>query len=140
MKVMSFGIHLKCSNLRESIKFYSTFNLKPIFAYGSKKHLTQFKSIPTAPEKYDGVVFKIGESTLELANGHIAVKPETFKCPISNSKVSAMINVDSIDEVLRIAYENNIEIAVQPRIFPWGTKEVVIKDPDGFILVFIEKL
>lgn len=140
MKINSFGIHIKCSDLPRSIRFYSVFALKPVFAYGSKKHLAQFRDISAAPEKYNGVVFKIGESVIELADGHMAVKKEIFKYQIPNSKVSAMVSVDSLDEVLSIAKENNIPIAVSPRIFPWGTKEIVIKDPDGFVLVFIEKL
>lgn len=140
MKVNSFGIHIKCADLQRSMRFYSSFGFKPVFAYGSDEHLSKFDCIPTAPEKYNGVVLQIGGSMVELADGHMAVKKEIFKYQMPNSKVSAMVSVDSIDEILRIAKENNIPIAVSPRIFPWGTKELVIKDPDGFVLVFIEKM
>ena len=98
------------------------------------------KDIPTAPKKYRGVVFKIGETLFEIADGHLAVKNEVFQEKINSSKISAMLQVKSIQEIIEISNQHSFSIASPPRIFPWGTKEVVVKDPDGFILVFIEKL
>lgn len=49
-----------------------------------------------------------------------------------------MFDVDSLDKLIKICEENNIEITVPPKKFPWGTIEMVIKDPDGFVLVFRE--
>jgi uncharacterized glyoxalase superfamily protein PhnB len=70
----------------------------------------------------------------------MAVKPGVFREHISSSKVSAMIYVSSVDTLVKRTQENGIGIAVPVREFPWGTREVVIKDPDGFVLVFIEKI
>lgn len=139
--ISKFGIHIKCSDIRKSYKFYKTFGFKEVFAYGPKKFLsTVDKNHPAAPEKYRGVVFEVGNTIFEIADGHIAVKPNVFKEKITSSKVSAMLHVDSVDKIIKICKKNSIKITVSPRIFPWGTKEIVIKDPDGFVLVFIEKL
>lgn len=133
------GIHLKVKDIKKSLTFYRSFGFTEIFAYGSNDFLSQFAgSLPTAPEKYNGVTFSLGDARLEIADGHIAVKPHVFKEDITSSKVSAMVYVDSVDLVVEITETNNIPIAVPIREFPWGTREVVIKDPDGFVLVFIE--
>lgn len=141
IKYKSLGTHIKSANITESMEFYENLGFKPAFAYGSETFLSRFhKSLTTAPEKYNGVTFEVGTGKLEVADGHIAVKPEVFKQKVASSKVSAMIGVDSVEKLVKLARDHNINIAVPIRTFPWGTREVVIKDPDGFVLVFIESI
>jgi catechol 2,3-dioxygenase-like lactoylglutathione lyase family enzyme len=138
-----FGIHIKVKDIQKSYRFYKAFGFKPVFAYGNSKWQEQlkadFKGLATVDEKYEGVTFEFNGALLEIANGHIAVKTEVFKESISSSKVSAMVDTDSIEQIVSICKLNNIEIAVQPRTFHWGSTEVVIADPDGLIIVFREK-
>ncbi|HVX92904.1 MAG TPA: VOC family protein [Candidatus Dojkabacteria bacterium] len=140
--VNKFGIHLKVRDIYKSYSFYSVFNLPSVFCYGDLDWIKTIQktnpSIGNALEKYNGVTFDIQGALFEIADGHVAVKPEVFKENIPNSKVSAMLDVESVDNIVKICHENNFDIVVEPRVFPWGTKEVVIKDPDGFILVFRE--
>ncbi|OGK30018.1 hypothetical protein A2W49_01430 [Candidatus Roizmanbacteria bacterium RIFCSPHIGHO2_12_41_18] len=138
--VTQFGIHIKVKDINRSLEFYRAFHLKPDFAYGDNTFRTKFREIQTAPEKYRGVIFNISGALLEIAEGHIAVKPKVFCETIKSSKISAMLHVKSVKTIVNICKERGFKIAAQPRVFPWGTKEVVVKDPDGFILVFIEKL
>lgn len=138
--ITQFGIHIKVKNMDKSLKFYLNFGLKPVFAYGQAPFLKKLGNIPTAPEKYRGVIFGIGEALFEIAENHIAVKKKVFKEIIRSSKISAMLYVPSVTKVVAICKKNAYEIVVEPRVFPWGTKEVVVRDPDGFILVFIEKI
>lgn len=142
MNPSKFGVHIKCKDVYKSRDFYLKFGFKPIFAYGKQEWLDSLKAISsemgTAPEKYEGVTFEVGASLFEIANGHSAVKPEVFQSDMTNSKVSAMIHVDSVENVVKICEENGFKISVPIKEYPWGTKEVVIKDPDGFVLVFIE--
>lgn len=137
-----FGVHIKVKDIEKSFNFYSSFGLKPIFTYGRdfwiKKMITKYPSLAHADEKYEGVTFELGNSLLEVANGHVAVKPEVFKQDITSSKVSAMIDTDSVNNIVEICKKNDFEIAKEPVTYPWGTREVVVKDPDGFILVFRE--
>jgi len=138
--INKFGVHIKVSNFKASYNFYKGLGFKEIFAYGHKRFLSKLpKTIPTASEKYKGVVFKIGNSLFEIADGHLAVKPEVFKKRVQTSKISAMLHVDSLSPIITKCKKHKIQIAVPPRKFPWGTKELVLKDPDGFVLVFIEK-
>jgi len=75
---------------------------------------------------------------VELGEDHIAIKKEVFKEEVKSSKVSAMLDVDSLKEIRKICEENNFEIAKSEVTYSWGTKELVVRDPDGFILVFRE--
>ncbi len=138
MKPNKFGIHIKTKDFDSSLNFYLKFGFQPIFAYGNDEYLKQFNDIGTAPEKYRGVTFEIGNALLELGEDHIAIKKEVFKEEVKSSKVSAMLDVDSLKEIRKICEENNFEIAKSEVTYSWGTKELVVRDPDGFILVFRE--
>jgi catechol 2,3-dioxygenase-like lactoylglutathione lyase family enzyme len=139
-----FGVHIKVKDFEKSYNFYKSFGLKPAFTYGRPEWLEKvskdFPELAHANEKYDGITFELGSSLLEIANGHIAVKPEAFKEDISSPKISAMIDVDSISEIVDICNKNNYKISVEPKDYYWGTREVVVKDPDGFVIVFRELL
>jgi hypothetical protein len=141
IKYLNFGVHIKCSDFFKSYNFYKTLGLIETFAYGPQEFIDKLeKKIPVAKEKYHGIVFKIGNSTLEIADGHLAVRPEIFKTRIESSKISTMIEINSIESLIALCNLHEIKISTGPTIYPWGTKEVVIKDPDGFVLVFIERL
>ncbi len=123
-----FGVHIKVKNFKKSHDFYKALGFKKTFEYG-----------PTlvVKEQYRGAVFAWRDATIEIADGHRAVKPEIFQETILSSKVSLMIHIESISQFLKRCKKNDIELAVGPRHFYWGTIEVVVKDPDGLVLVFI---
>jgi len=128
MIIKNIGTHLKVTDFNKSLRFYEALGFKKVFEYGRDKKVK---------EDYNGTVFEHGGCKLEIADGHRAVKPEVFKQPITSSKVSLMVNIDSISELIKTAKDAGIKLAVGPRHYYWGTIEVVIKDPDGLILVFI---
>lgn len=138
LKLSRLGIHIKVKDFEKSYKFYKAFGFEEEFAYGPEDFIKDF-DFPKAPENYRGVTFNLGNAMLEIGEDHVAIKPEVFKESIKSSKVSAMVDVNSVDEVVKICNQNNFDIAKEPRTFPWGTREVVVRDPDGFILVFREK-
>lgn len=71
---------------------------------------------------------------LEIADGHIAAKPKVFGEEIKSAKVTAMIRVESVVPVIE-AYKDRIKFPV--RKYYWNSIEVALRDPDGFVLVFI---
>lgn len=139
MSKLSFsgiGIHLKVKDIKTSRAFYEGLGFKPVFGYGSENFR---KTLPqgcgSAPEKYSGVTYElIDGASLEIADGHIAAKPEVFSEQITSAKISAMIKVDSIVPVIE-QHKDRIKFPV--RKYYWGTIEVVVRDPDGFVIVFI---
>lgn len=126
--IKGIGAHIKVSNFKKSKKFYETLGFKKVFEYGPDQD---------AREEYDGVVFEHGGCKLEMADGHRAVKGGVFKRAMEDSKISLMVYVDDLREIISKCEENGIDIAVGPRHYYWGTLEVVVKDPDGVVLVFI---
>ncbi|MBU1326515.1 VOC family protein [Patescibacteria group bacterium] len=139
MTIQSLGIHIKVSDFAKSNTFYEALGFQKVFEYGPDKTFQKDEkgNLVSAPEKYHGVTFQVGNAKLEIADGHRAVKPEVFKEPIASSKVSLMIYVDSINEIIDKCTSAGIPLVVGPRHYYWGTLEVVVRDPDGFILVFI---
>jgi catechol 2,3-dioxygenase-like lactoylglutathione lyase family enzyme len=139
MNIQGIGTHLKVKDFAKSKAFYLSLGFSPVFEYGPEQEMTKDPqgNLCTVPEAYHGIVFEHGGCKLEIGDGHRAVKPEVFQETITSSKASLMVYVDSVAEVIRQCELAHIEIAVGPRHYYWGTIEVVIKDPDGFILVFI---
>lgn len=121
-------MHIKVADFEKSKLFYTQLGFKKVFEYGPGTSI---------PEDYSGIVFEHGGCKLELADGHRAVKKEVFTEKLRSSKISLMIQVNSLKKVIDICRKYSITIAVPPRHYYWGTLELVIKDPDGTVLVFI---
>ncbi len=139
MEPTKFGIHIKTKDFDKSLHFYLNFGFKPVFVYGPSSFTINFDT-PNAAEKYRGITFDINGAMLELGEDHIAIKRQVFEETISSSKVSAMIDVNTLSSVRKICEEHNFEIAKSEVEYPWGTRELVVRDPDGFILVFRESI
>ena len=69
---------------------------------------------------------------------------EAFKEDVSVSPKGAgqyiHISVESIDEFYKGVIAKGLKPVNQPQDFPWGHREFVISDPDGYKLVFFSKL
>ena len=128
MSINTIGTHIKVSNFRKSERFYKSLGFKKVFEYGPTKKIK---------EDYSGAIFEHSGCKLEIADGHRAVKHDVFKQRITTSKISLTISVNKISAILRLCRRYHIPIAVYPRHYYWGTLEMVVKDPDGLVLVFI---
>lgn len=126
--ITGLGVHIKVKNFPQSLAFYKALGFKQIFAYGPHQKVR---------EDYNGVVFEHGGAKLEIAEGHRAVKPSVFSQSVRSSKISLMIHVKSLRQTIRLCQKAGIPIAVAPRHYYWGTLELVVKDPDSTVLVFI---
>ncbi len=126
--IKGVGTHIKVSNFKKSLDFYEALGFKKVFEYGPGKKVK---------EGFHGAVFEHGGCKLEIADGHRAVKPQVFKEKVKSSKISLMINVDSLKKTIDLCQKAKIPLAVKPRHYYWGTLELVVKDPDGVVLVFI---
>jgi catechol 2,3-dioxygenase-like lactoylglutathione lyase family enzyme len=136
--LVSLGTHLKVADVEKSREFYEGFGFKPVFGYGDDEFRANLEKlgVSTAPEKYRGVVYEIGDAKIpfEIADGHIAVKDKAcFKEVIKSPKVSAMVKVKSLIPIL----EKGVELSFPIRKYYWGSIELALRDPDGFVLVFI---
>ena len=50
------------------------------------------------------------------------------------------VEVDNIDEYYRTITKKGIAPSSEPRDWPWGNREFALKDPNGYTLVFFNKL
>lgn len=50
------------------------------------------------------------------------------------------ISVDDVDQVYEEVLKLGYTPSSKPRDWPWGNREFVLKDPDGYKLVFMQKL
>ena len=137
--IQTVGTHLKVADFARSKAFYEALGFTKVFEYGPGQAFQKDEkgNLASAPESYHGMTFSHGGCKLEIADGHRAVKPGVFKKKVKSSKISLMIAVDSIANVIETCNKAHIPLAVGPRHYYWGTLEVVIKDPDGVVLVFI---
>lgn len=127
--IATIGTHIKVKDFDKSLRFYETLGFQKVFEYGPDKNVK---------EAYNGTVFAAGGCKLEIADGHRAVKKGVFGGTVIDSKISLMINVDSIKEIIDRAALIGVLPAVGVRHYYWNTLEVVFRDPDGVVLVFIE--
>jgi len=49
------------------------------------------------------------------------------------------IAVEDVDEVYKEVVAAGCKPSSEPRDWPWGTREFVLRDPDGYKLVFFQK-
>lgn len=127
--IKTIGTHIKVKDFAKSLAFYEGFGFEKIFEYGPDKEVK---------EDYSGATFALGPAKLEIADGHRAVKPEVFLEKVESSKISLMIEVESLSDIIARARTMGLEPAVGVRHYYWGKLEVVYRDPDGVILVFTE--
>lgn len=135
MKLLGVGTHIKVKDIDRSRQFYDSLGFKTMFAYGSEEFRETFKDTETAPEAYSGVVYDVAGSSFEIADGHVGIKnQDVFDMSIKDEKLSAMIRVDSLVDL----FDNDLlDIVFPVRKYNWGTIEVALRDPDGYVLVFI---
>lgn len=130
------GVHIKVADIHKSREFYENLGFVPVFGYGSEEFIATLpEGCGSAPEGYNGVTYNLTDTAqLEIADGHVAVKPEVFGESISSPKISGMIRVKSLVPIA----EKLKAISTYPVCkYYWGSIEIAVKDPDGFVLIFI---
>ncbi len=127
--IKAIGTHIKAKDYKASRAFYEGFGFPVIFEYGPDKDVK---------EDYSGVTFAVGAGKLEIADGHRAVKPETFTESVASSKISLMIEVESLAEIIKRAEKMGLSPTTPVRQYYWGKLEVVYRDPDGVVVVFTQ--
>lgn len=69
-------------------------------------------------------------------------KPEFQKEANLASKGAGLfiyIKVDDVDEFYKGVIKKGLKPSSEPRDWPWGNREFVLRDPDGYKLVFFNK-
>ncbi len=124
MKSIS-GIICYIKNLDKTVKFYETlgFTFKTRQPAYARAYLNWFWIEFLAADKEDKPEFQ-KEAKLEPRGAGLYLH----------------ISVEGIDDFYKSLLAKGLKPSSQPRDWPWGHREFVIRDPDGYKLVFFQKL
>ena len=88
----------------------------------------------------DVVRIKIGDFTLAFMNETENQIDRSIKIDSKGLGISAYIEVEDVDKQFIDVSKNGINPTSEPTSYPWGKREFVTKDPDGFKIIFYQKL
>jgi catechol 2,3-dioxygenase-like lactoylglutathione lyase family enzyme len=103
---------------------------------------------------YESLGFRIGEQNETDAKVYMnwysiafraqtAENKEEFKKEAKStprgSGIFICVNVDDVDEFYTGVIDKGMKPSSEPRDWPWGNREFVLRDPDGYKLVFFQK-
>ena len=87
-------------------------------------------------ESEDGMRVKMGDFTLAFIDENVTpIKNESGMKP-KGIGIYAYVEVDDADAHFALVKENGITPRTEPKTWPWGKREFVVKDPDGYKIVF----
>jgi len=84
----------------------------------------------------DGVRIKPGDFTIAFIDENkTSIQNESGMQP-KGLGIYTYIEVDNVDAHFELVKKNGIEPRTEPKTWPWGKREFVVKDPDGYKFVF----
>ena len=87
-------------------------------------------------ETDDGVRIKMGDFTLAFIDERkTPIQNESGKTP-KGLGIYIYVQVDDADAHYKFVKESGIIPRTEPRTWEWGKREFVVKDPDGYKIVF----
>jgi len=88
----------------------------------------------------DFIEAKLGRSKLVLFDQSKVHFKKEVKIEPKGAGVFIMINVDDVNDYHKSITSKGLSPSSDPKDWPWGNREFVIKDPDGYKLVFFEEI
>jgi len=86
------------------------------------------------------VVAKLGNFELHCHDKNTVEFKEEVEIEPKGAGVYIYIEVEKIDEYYKSLLGKGLKPSSMPRDWPWGNREFAIRDPDGYKLVFYERL
>lgn len=84
----------------------------------------------------DTVRIRMGDFTLSFIDENATpIKNESGVMP-KGTGIYTYIEVEDVDQYFKTVKEAGVEPRTEPKTWPWGKREFVVKDPDGYKLVF----
>lgn len=127
MKSIS-GLLYVVEDLDKTADFYKSlgFDIKEQTDNYIKVYLNWFWIEFVAKDKVEKTLFQKVSDTEDTANKGAGVFLE--------------ISVDNVDEFYEGVVKKGLKPSSEPKDWPWGRREFVIRDPDGYKLVFFSKI
>ena len=118
-------------------KFHSTL----FYASDLDKTLDFYNQLGFNAELSEGTVrVKLGDFKLAFVDENKTVIKNESGAQPKGLGIFTYVEVDDVDEYFKLLKEKDILTSSEPRDWPWGKREFVVKDPDGYKLVFFANL
>ena len=114
-------------------RFHSTL----LYASDLKQSARFYEQLGFSVQKSDDTVrIKLNDFTLALIDENkTPIKNESGRTP-KGLGVFTYIEVEDVDKYFLFLKQKGVDTSSEPRNWPWGKREFVVKDPDGYKLVF----
>jgi len=114
------------------------------FVTNLEKTISFYKSLGFTVANFDKThaIFKLGDFTIRFLDKDAIGKGIFEKEALAEPKGSGIyidIEVKKIDEYYKDLKSNGI-VSSEPKDWPWGRREFVLRDPDGYKLVFVQPI
>ncbi|MCL5970168.1 MAG: VOC family protein [Patescibacteria group bacterium] len=89
------------------------------------------------------VSFRLNWFSIDFVDQDKEAKEEFKKEANAQNKGAGMfinISVESVDDFYKGVINKGLKPSSEPRDWPWGNREFVLRDPDGYKLVFFQKI
>lgn len=87
-------------------------------------------------EAADNARIKMGDFTFAFIDEKTTpIQNESGKTP-KGLGVYVYVEVDDADQHIELVKKNGVTPRTEPKTWPWGKREFVVKDPDGYKMVF----
>jgi len=113
------------------------FHSNLLYANDLQKTGQFYKQLGFDAQRSDDVVrVQLGDFRLAFVDEHVTpIQNESGKTP-KGLGVYMYVEVDDVDAYFETIKKNGIVPRTEPKTWPWGKREFVVKDPDGYKLVF----
>ena len=91
-------------------------------------------------ESVENARVKMGDFTLAFIDEKTTpIQNESGKTP-KGLGIYTYVEVDDADQHFELIKKNGVTPRTEPKTWPWGKREFVVKDPDGYKIVFYESI
>lgn len=84
----------------------------------------------------DGVRVKMGDFTIAFVDENKTPIREESGAKPKGLGIFTYVEVEDVDVYFETLRGNGVRVSSEPRTWPWGKREFVVKDPDGYKFVF----
>jgi len=112
------------------------FHSNLFFANDLEKSTDFYAELGFDVSKSDGTIrIKLGDFTLAIMDEKTATIQKAVESKPRGAGVFLYVEVDDADTQHKLIRDNGIK-STEPKGWPWGKREFVVTDPDGYHLVF----
>ncbi|RJQ28551.1 VOC family protein [Candidatus Parcubacteria bacterium] len=113
------------------------FNSNLFYASDLEKTARFYEQLGFTPEKLEEVVrIKLGDFTLAFVDKDKTPIQKEANAEPKGLGFFVYVEVEDVDIYFQSLKQKGVHASSEPRDWPWGKREFVVKDPDGYKLVF----